>query len=162
MKRHEPGTSRIFLNPGDIFLGCGKVQLATVLGSCVSITLWHPVSKIGGMCHYVLPRTQRESESTDVRYAEDAVSWLVESIEMQGMKASEFEARMYGGGEMFCPGNDQFSIGKKNIAAGYQLLQRYGFKLVGEHIAGAGHRTLLFDLSSGEVNIKHSPARVVS
>lgn len=162
MKKDEPGVSRIYLNPGDIFLGCGNVRLHTVLGSCVSITLWHPVRKMGGMCHYVLPRNARGNaaqQAMDVRYAEDAVGWLVESIEMQGMKPQEFETRMYGGGEMFRPGNDNFAIGKRNIAAGYQLLSRYGFNLVGEHLAGPGHRSLVFDLSTGKIEIKQGAAR---
>jgi chemotaxis protein CheD len=30
-------------------------SIRTVLGSCVSITLWHPVKRVGGMCHFLLP-----------------------------------------------------------------------------------------------------------
>ncbi len=44
-----------FLNPGEFFFCESNCQIHTLLGSCIAITLWHPILKIGGMCHFVLP-----------------------------------------------------------------------------------------------------------
>ncbi len=45
----------VVLRPGDFHFGGGHTRISTLLGSCVSITLWHPRRLIGGMCHYMMP-----------------------------------------------------------------------------------------------------------
>ena len=41
----------VFLQPGDIHFGGADTRIRTVLGTCVAISLWHPVRQIGGMSH---------------------------------------------------------------------------------------------------------------
>ena len=48
--------SEIFLLPGDFYFGNEYRVIKTLLGSCVSITMWSKRLKLGGMCHYKLPR----------------------------------------------------------------------------------------------------------
>ena len=45
----------IFLQPGDFYFGDRDTRIRTLLGSCVSITMWHPRLHVGGMCHFMLP-----------------------------------------------------------------------------------------------------------
>ena len=40
----------VLLGAGDFYFGSGHTRVSTLLGSCVSITLWHPRRRIGGMC----------------------------------------------------------------------------------------------------------------
>lgn len=42
-------SERLFIKPGGWFFGGGDRQVETVLGSCVTITLWHPEQKLGGV-----------------------------------------------------------------------------------------------------------------
>ncbi|MBL8511280.1 MAG: chemotaxis protein CheD, partial [Betaproteobacteria bacterium] len=49
----------IFLQPGEFYFGDADTRIRTLLGSCVSITMWHPTRRIGGMCHYMLPTRGR-------------------------------------------------------------------------------------------------------
>ena len=39
----------IFLHPGEFYFGDRHTRIRTLLGSCVSIILWHPRLLIGGM-----------------------------------------------------------------------------------------------------------------
>ena len=51
----------------------------TLLGSCVSISLWHPRRKIGGMCHYMLPsRGGCEASAPDGRYADEVIALMLQ------------------------------------------------------------------------------------
>ena len=63
----------VFLQPGEFYFGEEKTRIRTLLGSCVAVTLWHPKLRIGGMCHYMLPRRPRDkagaAEKLDGRYA---------------------------------------------------------------------------------------------
>lgn len=49
MKQSEHAVE-IFLQPKDFYFGDENARLRTLLGSCVSITMWHPTKLIGDMC----------------------------------------------------------------------------------------------------------------
>ena len=83
--RKPPHVIEIFLNPGEFYFGDRDVRIRTILGSCVSITLWHPKLLIGGMCHYMLPSRQgRETKRADGKYADEALGLLFEEIRRGG------------------------------------------------------------------------------
>ena len=50
-----PRVTNIFLLPGEHFTGDARHRISTLLGSCVSITLWHPQLQVGAMSHFLLP-----------------------------------------------------------------------------------------------------------
>ncbi len=55
-----------FIKNGDVFTTKEDVILKTELGSCVSLCLWDPIRKIGGMNHYLLPtRTEIRKNPTE-------------------------------------------------------------------------------------------------
>ncbi len=152
----------IFLHPCDVWFGAGDTRLRTVLGSCVAITLWHPILRIGGMCHYMmccLPN-QRKRQADDC-YADSAMAAMQAKIRARGHDPREFEAKLFGGGHMF-PGVRDVASGiqvqERNIAAGRELVMRYGHPVVAEHLGGLGHRQLVFDIPTGKAWIKHSHA----
>lgn len=58
MNKDVTEISEVVLKPGDFYFGGGATRISTLLGSCVSMTLWHPRRKIGGMCHYMLPAAE--------------------------------------------------------------------------------------------------------
>ena len=64
----SPEPIDVFLQPGDFYFGEAGTRIRTLLGSCVAITLWHPILHIGGMCHIMLPergeRSHRDRKST--------------------------------------------------------------------------------------------------
>jgi len=43
-----------FLQPGEVGVGDSACRFRTLLGSCVSITLWHPQRRFGAMSHFLL------------------------------------------------------------------------------------------------------------
>lgn len=146
----------VTLNPGDFHFGGGHTRITTLLGSCVSITLWHPYRRIGGMCHYVLAERRvaagRLPHSTlDGRYAEDAFALFMQHLAETGTRPHEYQAKLFGGGNMFNSGGDSMAIGSRNIQRGRELLAANNITLIAEHVGGNGRRKLHFDLRSGHV-----------
>lgn len=144
----------VFLRPGEFHFGNADTRIRTLLGSCVSITLWHPSKHVGGMCHYLLPaRTRREGMPLDGRYAEEAIQLFDQAIQRTGLPAREFVAKVFGGGNMFPkqPSRPQFDIGLRNIAVALKLLGERNIPVIAEHHGGKGHRKLVFDVHSGDV-----------
>jgi chemotaxis protein CheD len=164
----------IFLQPGEFYFGDRDTRIRTLLGSCVSITLWHPRLLIGGMCHFLLPsRGARKSAVLDGRYADEALEMFLKETRAAGTRPQEYQVKLFGGGNMF-PGNrngldsklslfsaplgdDCRSVSCKNAQAARTLVEQHGFVVTAQHLGGAGHRQILFDIWSGHVWVKHNP-----
>ncbi|WP_199747227.1 chemotaxis protein CheD [Aerolutibacter ruishenii] len=146
------------LQPAQVWFGGGAVQVRTILGSCVAITLWHPQRRIGGMCHFMLPEhVGRQLAAPDPRYATDAVRLLLREVQASGCRASEFEAKLFGGGRMFHGGNGNVGVQERNVDMARKLMSSHGFQVKAEHLGGYGHRQVLFDVASGDAWLKHTP-----
>ena len=147
----------VVLDPGDFYFGGGHTRISTLLGSCISITLWHPRKRIGGMCHYML--TERNSQNVrpanvplDGRYAFEAFALFLQHVEAAGTRPSEYQAKLFGGSNMFDGGTTgKMDIGPRNIQYGRQLLTSKNIALMAEHVGGSGRRKLHFELWSGDV-----------
>lgn len=143
----------IFLQPGAFYFGNAGVRIRTILGSCVSIMMRHRRGWIGGMCHYMLPqRLHQHGRQLDGRYAEDAVQLFLREIAMAGTRPGDYEVKLAGGARMF---DSALDIGGRNIEAARRLLGQHGFNVSAEHLAGTGHRHVVFDVLSGRVWLAH-------
>ena len=151
--------TEIFLQPGELYFGNSETRIRTLLGSCVSLVIWHPYLRVGGMCHFMLPGRRRSAQTApDGRYADEAMELLLTDINKAGGKPSEYRLMMFGGGNMF-PGivrADTSQIGCKNVQIARQLIVKHGFSCSTEHVEGYGHRYLIFDVWSGLVSLKHT------
>lgn len=151
----------VFLNPGEFHFGGGYTRIRTLLGSCVSITLWHPQKKIGGMCHIMLPRRlHNQNMPFDGRYADEAMKLFDQAIARTGTKPGDYVAKIFGGGNMFPgqqPSNDQAIIGTQNIETALKQLKERKIAIVAQHLGGDGHRKLIFDLWNGDVWLAFRP-----
>ncbi|CAH1904234.1 putative chemoreceptor glutamine deamidase CheD 3 [Candidatus Nitrotoga sp. HW29] len=160
----------IFLQPGDFYFGDMSTRLRTLLGSCVSITMWHPTKLIGGMCHYMLPsRENAAATSLDGRYAKEAMQMFVQEIRAAKTHPSEYTVKLFGAGNMF-PGikkknqcdsngcmdsiNACMNISCKNIKIARSLVAAYGFVVAAEDLGGTSHRQIVFDIDNGNVWVR--------
>jgi chemotaxis protein CheD len=138
---------------GELYFGARAAQVRTLLGSCVAIALWHPIRRLGAMCHYLLPqRTHSQAVVLDGRFGNEALDLLVERLRAAGTAPREYRAGLYGGASILPPSAcGQFDVGPRNIAMGWRLIEQHGFVLqqvdVGDHVP----RSITLDLRSGEV-----------
>ena len=141
----------VFLQPGDWFVGDHSYRIRTLLGSCVSITLWHRGLRVGAMSHFLLPE-HSGGGAPDGRYGADALELMLEGLRGYGVRGADCQAKIFGGGDMF-PGQPRrgISIGHKNGVAARTLLGDEGIAVVSESLFGAGHRQIVFDVASGDV-----------
>jgi chemotaxis protein CheD len=147
----------IFLQPGEYYVGGAEYRIRTLLGSCVSITLWHPQARIGGMSHFLwAARGARPVLGLDGRYGEEAMQLLLKDLARSHVCPGECQAKVVGGGDMF-PRRDQdraLTIGKRNGEAARHLLRTLGIPIVSESLFGSGHRQVVFDVATGDVWVR--------
>ncbi len=148
-----PTLHQVFLNPGDYHFGGPGTLISTLLGSCVSITLWHPRLHYGAMCHYQLAERKRPpGAALDGRFADEAFELLLAEIANTATVPADYQAKLFGGGAMFVSETSEcLDIGPRNVQKGRSLLKAAGIPLVAEHVGGSGHRKLHFELDSGTV-----------
>jgi chemotaxis protein CheD len=144
--------SEVVLRPGDFHFGGGQTRITTLLGSCVSISLWHPRKRIGGMCHYMMTERKRLPDAAlDGRYATEAFELFLRHVEQAKTQPSEYQAKLFGGANMFKGKAASMDIGARNIEIAHDFLATKHIALVAEHIGGSGRRKLHFDLWNGDV-----------
>lgn len=155
-----PEEQSIYLMVGDLYFGNQAKEVKTLLGSCVSITLWHPKLKIGGMCHIAMPENNDiQSAALSTRYAEGAIHTFVMYMTELSTQPKEYIARIYGGGQMFSNRDKEsyIDIGAKNIKIAKKLLDFYRFKVIAEDTSGPFYRHITLNLKNGYVEQRKTP-----
>lgn len=154
----------IFLNPGEFCFYVpqpGKpppVRLHTLLGSCVSVVLWHPEKRIAGMSHGIMPDRGAKARTggPDGRYCNEAIELFQREVTKLSLSPQQFSAYIVGGGVMYALDSQATSVGNRNMEVTRDLVQRAGFNLRGEHAGALGYRKLAIDLATGVVSVQHN------
>jgi chemotaxis protein CheD len=154
----------LVLMPGQMYFGGRAASMRTLLGSCVAITLWHPAKRIGGMCHFLLPKRERKPDDRlDGRYGDEAVEGMMKMLQLTGTDPKEYVAHLYGGADTMPErGGVRFNIGERNIEQGWSLIDKYGFQLDGVDVGEDIPRTVTLTLACGTVDMRrgsgHAPS----
>ena len=145
----------VFLQPGDWFVANGTHQIRTLLGSCVSVTLWHEPSRIGGMSHFLLPSRGgiAKNRPLDGRYCDEALQLILNKLAQSGITAAQCQGKIFGGGNMFArhAGASTINVGQRNGEAARSQMQQLGIPVISECLFGFGHRQIIFDVFRGDV-----------
>jgi len=173
----EPAARDVYLAAGEIYFGEGRVRVHTVLGTCIAIALWHPLRRIGGICHFLLPSRRTKPGAGDplsCMYADEVMDSFAASLRATQSLSRDYVVKLTGGGNMFpdhlmyaecrqsgcsdarravCPG-----VGCMNILSARSLLAAGGFAIAAENVGGRGSRQVIFELWSGEVFVKRGAA----
>lgn len=107
----------------------------------------------------MLPRRRRQDVgSLNGRYAADALALLFKFMVRAQVPPEQFSVSVFGGGDMF-PGvrrSDGLSIGQRNVNAAIGLIEANGLVCEVYHVGGQGYRSLVFDVGTGRVQLKHA------
>lgn len=158
MEELESSHSEIYLQPGEYLVAGQGCRIRTLLGSCVSIVLWHPQRRVGAMSHCLLPSRGRAAlrEHCDARYLDEAFSLILGDLAELRVPLAGCQAKIFGGGNMFPEHarSDQMHIGRKNGHMARRLIEAAGIPTVSEHLFGVGYRNIVFDTGSGDVWVR--------
>lgn len=145
---------------GDLVLSADPddVIITYALGSCLGLTVWDPVTRVGGMLHAMLPQSSIEKDSAQLnvaKFVDTGVPALFKGAYALGaVKARLIVAAAGCGSPRGGDGDDFFAIGKRNLTMLRQLLWRNGVLLKRADVGGSKSRTLTFRLADGSVTIK--------
>ena len=74
------------------------------------------------------------------------------ALAAQGVDGRDCEAKLFGGANMF-PGHPTpvVAVGRRNGDAAHALLAAHGIAPVSQSLFGDGHRSVVFDIATGDV-----------
>lgn len=142
--------------PGEYYVTARDMVIVTVLGSCVAACLRDKTSGIGGMNHFMLPHggnDPRNPLSTSARYGTYAMEMLINHLLKLGAKRSNFEAKVFGGGNVL-RGFTVSNVGARNADFILEYLKTEKIKVVAQDLLDIYPRKVYFFPKTGRVLVK--------
>lgn len=127
------------------------------LGSCIGLIFYDPVTKVGGMVHYMLPdSTKVKNNSNIAKFADTGIDELLKKVIAAGASRTRLVAKIAGGARMFEVSglSDIGNIGARNTEAAKAKLKQLGIRLVAEDTGLNYGRTVELHCETGEFYIK--------
>ena len=142
--------STVYLYPATLVAEKTQQIIHTILGSCVSVCLFDPVQKIGGINHYMLPYWNGDGLASP-KFGNIAIIRLTEKMINLGSKKERLIAKVFGGGAVIDTSHPTFNIGEKNILIAFDILEELRIPIVSQSTGGKFGRKIIFNTSTGEV-----------
>ncbi len=145
-----------YVLPAEIYVSRTPVYIQTLLGSCVSICLWSPFSKIGGMNHYLLPYSEYNDDGSN-RYGNTSILNLMNKLIELGAKKGELRAKVFGGANILKINEKKvnfLNIGEKNIEMAFKILSGEKIKIVNYDVGGQEARRIVFNTDNFQIRLK--------
>ncbi|MCL6614846.1 MAG: chemotaxis protein CheD [Firmicutes bacterium] len=143
---------------GEYAIARAPGQIVTLgLGSCVGVTFYDPVLKLGGMVHIMLPDSgaARGRENNPAKFADTAIPFLLAEMERHGAVRERLVVKMVGGAQMFSTlDKTRESIGLRNVAAVEEALREAGLTVAAKSVGGTQGKSVSFDLETGEIRLR--------
>ncbi len=146
---------------GDCCYAPKPMLLATVLGSCVSVTFHHPGRGIGGMFHAMLPEIAlAKARPRPCLFADGAVDALLARFCAARLKPADLVVKLFGGAntmQAMHPADlrEMLDVGRKNVESARAALAAHGLSPAAEDVLGPYGRKLFFATGTGEVWVRY-------
>lgn len=127
------------------------------LGSCVGITLFDNVSKVGGLAHIMLPSSlEIKNNSNKAKFVDTGIEELIDRMLAIGANRNNLVAKIAGGSQMFSfnSSSNILKIGERNVIATKEILKKLNIKILSEDTGGNFGRTIVFDPKDGSLHIR--------
>jgi len=141
--------------PNEYYVTNGEdLMLSTVLGSCVSACIHDPVTKVGGMNHFMLPEGDSTSPaSATMRYGSFAMEVLINELIKAGADRNRLEAKVFGGGAVLSA-IQQMNIGERNGEFVLHYLKTEGIPVRAQDLGDVHARRINYFPRSGKVMVR--------
>jgi chemotaxis protein CheD len=138
---------------GQIVFGQTPDRIASILGSCVGVSLYHPRTRHAVFAHVILPDSQGRPQSAPGKFADTAIPHMLKLLSQAGVPSSGLLAKLAGGANMFGH-SGPLQIGAANGDAVARALAGAGIRVVAQDIGGKQGRRVSLNCSTGDMAIE--------
>lgn len=127
------------------------------LGSCIGVTIFDPVARVGGMLHFMLPNSKisdGKAERSPAMFADTGVPLLFRQAYALGASKENLIVCAAGGAEIL-DDDGHFKVGSRNRTILRKIFWKNGILLSADDTGGSISRTLSLSVATGEVVVRH-------
>jgi len=125
------------------------------LGSCLGVSVYDPVHKVGGLLHFMLPDStidRIKAAKFPFMFADTGVPRLFRAVYGLGGEKSRLQVKVAGGAR-FLDDQRLFNIGPRNVTTLADILARNGVSATMD-TGGQISRTVRLNLTNGLVSVR--------
>jgi chemotaxis protein CheD len=148
----DPDLEKRTIIAGELCVSREPVIIKTLLGSCVSVCLYDPGARVGGMNHILLPGSaDMDQFNTSARYGVNAMDKLITRMLANGVDRKRLVAKVFGGAHILEQVDAKFSPGAGNVEFAFKYLETESIPVAGFNVAGFNPRRIYFNTGTGKV-----------
>ena len=150
----------VYLKPAEMYMASSPSIVKTVLGSCVSVTLFNHRLKVGVICHGLLPYCREKSACKGectlcFKYVDCSIRHMVGQFRSLGIGHREIEVKLFGGADMFIArAGERETVGAQNVVAALSIIAKEHLNLCKSDTGGNQGRRIYFYTHTGEIFLK--------
>ncbi len=133
-----------------------KSIITYALGSCIGVTLYDPIAKVGGMLHFMLPESSVSIEKAAINpamFGDVGLPILFNKVLEAGAKRERLIVCAAGGAEVLAD-DGHFRIGNRNRTVLRKIFWKLNLLLASDDTGGQHSRTMTIRLSDGQIAIR--------
>ncbi len=128
------------------------------LGSCIGVSIYDPVVRVGGLLHFMLPDSTidpQKAQKNPWMFADSGIPLFFKEAYRLGAEKRRLDVKVVGGAQIL-DDSQFFNIGKRNYMALRKIFWANNVLIRAEAVGGTVNRTLSLELSSGKTWVKTS------
>jgi chemotaxis protein CheD len=132
------------------------VLITYALGSCIAVSVYDPVARVGGILHFMLPEAPAnaiEEGKSPYMFADSGIPMMFRAAYQNGAEKRRLRVRVAGGAKVMDE-HGVFNIGQRNCLAMRKILWKAGVIVHGEETGGMTARTMRLEMGSGRVFLR--------
>lgn len=152
------GRERVVVGVADLAVSkdATKSIVTYALGSCIGVTVYDPVAKVGGMLHFMLPESTVSPEKAAVNpamFGDLGIPLLFHKVIEAGARRERLIVCAAGGAEVLAD-DGHFRIGNRNRTILRKIFWKQNLLLAAEDTGGQHSRTMSLKLADGSIQIR--------
>jgi len=149
--------SIVTIHPGEYYTSREDIIIATVLGSCVSVSFWDQRLRQGGINHFMLPGNLDDEDmikSRNAKYGMFAIELLYNELLKAGSRKTDISAKVFGGASVLRLGSGPTKVPRDNVEFAVAFLRKENIPIVANDTGGILPRKIFFFAQTGKVLLK--------
>ncbi len=126
------------------------------LGTCVGISAYDPVNRIGGLLHFQLPYSRsnrKKAKSNPNMFGDTGIAELFNALFEKGAAKKNLKVTL-AGGACISGSNNTSNLGKRNLLIAKKILWKNGIVIDAGDVGGSSWRNMSLDIGSGKLTIR--------
>ncbi len=132
----------------------GDVIVTHALGSCLGVSIYDPVEKLGGLLHVMMPVSSinpEKAKTNPYMFVDTALPCFFKTLYAMGGVKQRLVVKVAGGANVQGSDTDRFAIGKRNYLMLKKVFWKNNVLIDSEDVGGSKARTMYMDVGTGRV-----------